>query len=185
MTAARAISVPGLYFEENRTTMPSTNKPTPAAANPPTVVHAVRTAIAAVVSLLVARLLRMPETYWAAITTLIVMQSTLGGALIVAGQRLVGTAMGAVAGALLATWAGPNIYVFGAGVLAMGILCVGIRLDRVAYRYASITLAVIMLVVRNEPIWLIAIHRFIVVSVGIVVALAITAVWPEKPPKQR
>jgi uncharacterized membrane protein YccC len=39
-------------------------------------VHSVRTAVAATVSLLVARLFRLPEAYWAAITTLIVMQST-------------------------------------------------------------------------------------------------------------
>ncbi len=44
-------------------------------------VHSTRTAIAAVLSLLAARILHMPEDYWAAITTLIVMQSRLGAAL--------------------------------------------------------------------------------------------------------
>ena len=41
-------------------------------------VHAARTAIAAVVSLLIARWFRLPEAYWAAIATLIATQSTLG-----------------------------------------------------------------------------------------------------------
>ncbi|MGD0222479.1 MAG: FUSC family protein [Terriglobia bacterium] len=41
-------------------------------------VHTLRTAVAAVGSVLIARLLRLPESYWAAITTMVVMQSTLG-----------------------------------------------------------------------------------------------------------
>jgi hypothetical protein len=43
-----------------------------------TLTHSIRTALAATVSLYVARFVRMPEAYWAAITTLVVMQSTLG-----------------------------------------------------------------------------------------------------------
>jgi uncharacterized membrane protein YccC len=40
-----------------------------------------RTALAAVSSFLIARLLHMPEAYWATISTIIVIQSTLGAAL--------------------------------------------------------------------------------------------------------
>ena len=58
-------------------------------------VHSARTAVAAVVSLVVARGLALPEAYWATITTLIIMQSTLGAALTVSEQRLAGTALGA------------------------------------------------------------------------------------------
>jgi len=66
------------------------------------VIHAVRTAIAAVASILIARLCRLPEAYWAAIATLIAMQSTFGAAWAISRQRfIIGTAMGAVAGALL------------------------------------------------------------------------------------
>src|ERR1700757_3607580 len=39
--------------------------------------HSARTALAAVLSLYVAHSLRFPEAYWAAISTLIVMQSTV------------------------------------------------------------------------------------------------------------
>ena len=62
--------------------------------------HAARTALAAVASLIVARLCRMPEAYWAPITTIIVMQSTLGAAWDASKQRLIGTALGAAAGAI-------------------------------------------------------------------------------------
>jgi uncharacterized membrane protein YccC len=145
-------------------------------------VHAIRTAIAAVASLLIARLFKLPEAYWAAIATMIVMQSTLGAAWAVSKDRLVGTALGATAGALLATYAGQNVAAFGAGIFALGILCAILRVERAAYRYAGITLVIVMLIARTQPAWIVAIHRFVEISVGIAVGLILTAVWPE--PKQ-
>jgi uncharacterized membrane protein YgaE (UPF0421/DUF939 family) len=56
--------------------------------------HSALTAVAAIASLLVARLFRLPEDYWSAITTLAILQSTLGAALTVSGQRFAGTALG-------------------------------------------------------------------------------------------
>jgi uncharacterized membrane protein YccC len=145
--------------------------------------HSLRTTIAAVVSLLIAQLLRLPEAYWAPITTIVVMQSTLGAALVPSGQRFAGTALGAVMGAILATISPPSIAVFGAGIFAMGLICSISRLGRNAYRFAGITLAIVTLVMRNEPTWMIAAHRFFEVSLGIAVGLLLTAVWPEPEPK--
>ena len=142
-------------------------------------VHAARTTIVAVGSLLIARLCRLPEAYWAAITAMIVMQSTLGAALAISKQRLIGTALGSLMGALLATYAARNVAVFAAGILLCGIICAVLHMERSAYRYAGITLTIIMLVIRSEPAWVIAIHRFIVISLGIAGALILTAVWPE------
>ena len=65
-------------------------EPIVATDNPSSFVHSVRATVATVVSLLVARLFRLPEPYWAAITTLIVTQSTLGAALPVSALRLAG-----------------------------------------------------------------------------------------------
>src|SRR5208282_6498842 len=84
-------------------------------------VHSVQTTIAAVVSLLVARLCKLPEAYWAAITTMIVMQSTLGAALTISQRRLAGTALGATVGALLAGYAGKSPATFGAGIFLCGV----------------------------------------------------------------
>lgn len=67
--------------------------------NPPSMIHAARTAVAAVASYLIAQSFRLPQAYWAAISTLIVMQATLGGALPISLQRFAGTAIGAAAGA--------------------------------------------------------------------------------------
>lgn len=110
--------------------------------------HPARTALASVASLLLARALGLQEAYWAAITTLIVFHSNLGAALTISGQRMAGTALGASVGALLATYLGPRAMVFGVGVFAMGLLCAILRLDRAAYRFAGITLAIIMLTTR-------------------------------------
>ena len=146
------------------------------------VIDAVRTAVAAVASLLIARLLRLPESYWAAIATMIVVQSTLGAAWTVSKDRFVGTALGATAGALLATYAGPNVAAFGVGLFALGVLCAVLRVERPAYRYAGITLIIVMLIARTQPAWIVAVHRFFEISVGIAVGLGLTAVWPEPQP---
>jgi uncharacterized membrane protein YccC len=145
-------------------------------------VHAVRTTIAAVAALLVARLFKLPGSYWAANTTMIVMQSTLGAALAISKQRLEGTALGAVMGALLATYAGNNLTVFALGIFLCGVICALLRRERSSYRYAGITLTIVMLIPHVQPAWVIATHRFIEISLAILVALLLTAVSPETPP---
>ena len=148
--------------------------------NPSTPEHSLRTALAAVVSLLVARLFRLPETYWAAISALIVMQSSLGAALPISVERFAGTALGAVAGGLFSSYVPGAVAAFGGAVLAIGLLCAALKIQRSAYRYASITLAIVMLVPRTSNGWVIATHRFCEVSIGIIVGLALSAMWPER-----
>jgi uncharacterized membrane protein YccC len=145
-----------------------------------TLVHSLRTAIAATVALLVARVFRLPESYWAPITTLVVMQSTLGAAWTVSRQRFAGTALGAAMGAFLAGYFGTNLFAFSTGVFAQGLICAALRLDRLAYRYSSITLAIVMLVARSGQAAVVAAHRFVDVSVGIAVGLILTLAWPEQ-----
>jgi uncharacterized membrane protein YccC len=151
--------------------------------NLPSVIHSIRTAIAATISLAVARLFGLPEAYWAAIATLVVMQSTLGATLLISVERIVATALGALTGALLANYFTGNLLVFATAVFVLGLLCAAFRMERSAYRYASITLAIIVLIPRSNAAWVIALHRFFEVSVGIVVALALAAAWPERQPE--
>ena len=143
--------------------------------------HVLRTAVAGMLSLYLADLFKLRESYWAAITTLIVMQSTLGDTLTVSGQRLAGTALGAVTGALLATYFPPSVWIFGGGVFGVGLICALLRCHGPATALAGVTLALVILVGRASTGAEIALHRFIEVSLGIVVALALTAVWPEPP----
>jgi uncharacterized membrane protein YccC len=142
--------------------------------------HSARTGIGAAVSLAVARFLGMPEAYWAPITTLIVMQSTLGASWSISKSRFTGTVLGAALGGLLATCFEPGVTMFGLVIFALGLICALLRLDQSAYRFAGVTCAIITLVVRGYAPWLIAVHRFIEVSLGITVALVFTALWPEQ-----
>jgi uncharacterized membrane protein YgaE (UPF0421/DUF939 family) len=147
--------------------------------NPPSVSHAIRTTAAALLSYLAARLLQLPEPYWAAISTLIVMQSTLGALLPISLQRVAGTAIGAFFGGAVAACFRENIWAFGFAVFLIGMLCLVLRIERSAYRYASIELAIVALIPRSIGPWLNAAHRFVEVSTGIAVGLLLTAVWPE------
>lgn len=151
--------------------------------------HSARTAVAALASIVVARLFGLSETYWAAVTTLIVMQSELGATLGISVRRLIGTALGVAVGALLAEYFGSNLLAFGGGIFLLGVLCPLVArthqrlpeyLDRTAYRYGSVALTIVMLVVRYNSAWVVALHRFIEVSIGITVGLVLTLLWPER-----
>jgi uncharacterized membrane protein YccC len=148
-------------------------------------VHSLRTAVAVVASVLVARLFTWPEAYWAAITTIVITQSSLGGALAVSKQRFLGTGLGAAVGAFVATFFGTSLFVFGCSVFILGLLRAVVRTDRSAYRFGGIGLAIVMLVPRTNPAWRVAFHRFAEVSIGIAVALLLTMVWPESEEKNR
>jgi uncharacterized membrane protein YgaE (UPF0421/DUF939 family) len=143
-----------------------------------------RTAMAAVASFLIARLLQMPEAYWATISAIIVAQSSLGAAATISWQRLAGTGLGAGLGALLATYFHTNLWVFGLGIFLLGLICALLRLGA-AYRFSGVTLAVIMLIPRDKAAWRIAEHRLIEVSVGIAIGLALSGLWPKASPRVR
>lgn len=150
--------------------------------NPSSLVHAVRTALAAVLSYLIARLFRLPEAYWAPISAMIVMQSTMGAALPISVQRLVETGIGAAVGAATASYFPGSVWAFGIAIFSIGMLCAILRVERIAYRFAGITLVMVMLVTRPTNVWIIASHRFFEVSLGIAIGLLLSALCPERPP---
>src|SRR6266852_3355094 len=150
--------------------------------NLPSTMDAIRTAVAATASVIIARLVQMPEAYWAAIATLVVMQSTLGATLTLSLQRIVANAVGASVGALEANFFGANLVAFAVAIVLIGLLSIVFRLEKTASRYASITLTIIVLIPRSAPPWTIALHRFLEVSIGIIIALAVVALWPEHQP---
>ena len=144
--------------------------------------HSARTAVATVASLLLARgLLRMPEFYWAPISTIVVLLSTTDP-LTLAWQRFAGTAVGAALGALLATFFTSNWIIYGLGIFVCGILCGLLRLGS-AYRFAAITLSIVLLIAHAARPGTVALHRFIEVSLGIAVALVVTVAWKLPTPK--
>ena len=145
--------------------------------NPPSIAHVCLAAIAALVSYLIAALFRLPEAYWAPMSTLIVMQLTFSAALPVAIQYVAGTAAGAAVGAAADAYGHGSVWAFAAAVLVIGFLCVVLGVERSSFRYASITLVIVMLVPRSTSARLVAFHRFFEVSIGITVGLALFAIW--------
>ena len=88
---------------------------------------------------------------------------------------------GASVGALESNYFGANLAAFMLAIFFIGLLSFGFRLEKTAYRYASVTLTIIVLIPRTSPAWIVALHRFIrSSSVGIIVALAVVAFWPER-----
>jgi uncharacterized membrane protein YccC len=53
-------------------------------------------------------------------------------------------------------------------------------LENVGYSYACITLVIIVFIPSAEAPWIAAVHRFAEVLLGILVALAIVALWREE-----
>jgi hypothetical protein len=97
------------------------------------VLDALRTGIAAIASVPTARLFRMQEAYWAPITTLVIVQSSLGAALTASWQRFLGTALGHSPARLwLLRTAGRCIRV---SVFLLGLICALARgSERLSFR---------------------------------------------------
>lgn len=144
----------------------------------PSLEDAIRTAVAATASVLIARLIQLPEAYWATIATLVVMQSTLDATLTLSFGRIVAAALGASCGALVAGTFGTNLIAFTVAIFFLGLCAIALRLERTAYRYAGITLTVIVLIPHAGSPGLTALHRFIEVSIGVLVALVVVTLWP-------
>jgi uncharacterized membrane protein YgaE (UPF0421/DUF939 family) len=148
---------------------------------PNTLLDALRTTVAAVLAMLLARLLKLPEFYWAPISAIVIIQSTIDPRTL-AWQRFAGTALGAVLGALIGTVfpaSMANVWVYAGAIFLCGVLCVLLRF-RGAYRFAAITLSIILLIAHTSVASIVAWHRFIEVSLGIAVALTIALLWPIK-----
>jgi uncharacterized membrane protein YgaE (UPF0421/DUF939 family) len=114
------------------------------------------------------------------------MQSTLGTTLTLSIERIVATALGASLGAVESTYFGSDLIVFALAIFLLGILSFVLRLEKTGYRYASVTLTIIVLIPRTGASWSIAAHRFMELSIGIFVALVVVAVWeePQRSPNQ-
>ena len=130
--------------------------------------------------MIIARLVQMPEAYWAQIATLVVMQSTLGATLTLSIERIVATAVGASVEQSRRNFS-RQIGRVPVAIFLVGLLSIAFRLEKTASlreHYAHYH----RLIPRLEAPWAIALHRFIEVSVGIIVALAVVALWPEHRP---
>src|SRR6516164_10872183 len=145
--------------------------------------HAVKSGVAAALAVLGHELLPLPDKThpgWAAASALIVMQSNLGGSWKASGQRLLGTAVGALTGVLFTGLLGVNVVWLGAGVCVTLLVCSWLGL-RESLRLAGVTLVLVMLSGQGASPWAVAGQRFLDVVLGILSALLTqTVVWPAR-----
>ena len=141
--------------------------------------NALLTALATCASYWLARTVGLKTGYWAAITSIVVCQSEVGATLKASRDRLIGTAIGAVLGwGAVLVWH-EHLAIFGLAICATIAICNLLDL-KTAGRLAGVTVAIVMLIQREGPAWVAAGSRFIEVSLGVVVALAMTAIFYPK-----
>ena len=109
-------------------------------------------------------------------------ESSLGAALKISANRLLGTAIGAAMAALFAIYFPPRLVWYGVGIFLLGLVCSVTRASRAAYPLGGVAFTIVLLISHTEPPWHVAFHRFSEVSIGIVVAVVLTVVWPETEP---
>jgi len=133
---------------------------------------AFKTALAGCLAMYFAQLLHLPQAYWAAISAMIVMQVNLGAAVKQSWIRFAATAVGAAVSVPFIAVPGHKLLVFGVAVFVTVVLCTILHLQD-GIRLAAVTIAIIMLVPNTGRPWVPALNRFLEVSFGILIALAV------------
>jgi uncharacterized membrane protein YccC len=138
--------------------------------------QSMRTALAAALAYWLTGLLHLPGGYWAAISAIVVMQSEVGATMTASRDRLAGTAMGAIVGWVTSRIWHDSIFVFAASVLVVMVWCSALHYKN-AGRLGGVTVAIIVLIPHDGPVWRIAMERFLEVSFGIVLSLGVALAW--------
>ena len=85
--------------------------------------HAAKIGLAALLGFYLVRILNLPESYWAAISAIIVMYSDVSKTMMASGKRLVGMAIGVRMGGVFAALFGQQLWTFGVAVTITVFLC--------------------------------------------------------------
>jgi len=146
--------------------------------------HALRTAIAASATAALTQVLHLEQGYWAVFSSILVMQAHFGSSIAASWARLVGTASGAVLGALAAAGSdallGPGMGTLTAAMFVTIFLCALLAAKNDNLRLAGLTAAVVICLHAGagESAFSIGLSRFLEVGLGIVVAMAVSLAWP-------
>jgi uncharacterized membrane protein YccC len=148
-------------------------------AHPAELRHALRVGVAVAAAYGVIKLLGLPQGWWAVITALLVVQTSIGGSFKAALDRLWGTIAGAIYGALVAIVI-PHTTDWGlAAAIILAILPLAyLAAVNIAFRVAPVTALIVLLPIyghAGNPL-ISAADRIIEIIIGNVVALAVTLV---------
>ncbi|WP_341529489.1 aromatic acid exporter family protein [Nostoc sp. UHCC 0302] len=132
---------------------------------------ALKMAVASVISLVIAQGLRWNYPLYAAIAAIIVMSSTHGSTLSLGIQRMIGTVIGGISGAIFAVALGSNFWSLGISVFLTIFLTSYWKFNEAAKLAGYVSALVILS--HSEVAWLYAWGRCLETFLGIVVALLV------------
>jgi uncharacterized membrane protein YccC len=137
----------------------------------------IRALIAAALSFVVGEALGLPQSQWAVITALIIVQGSLGGTLGASMDRLAGTLAGAVFGAAAAlarqAWDMPALAVLLLAVAPLALLAT----LRPSFRVAPVTATIVLLASPGEHSAITAaLHRVGEITLGTVIGIAVSII---------
>jgi uncharacterized membrane protein YccC len=136
---------------------------------------AVRVTAAAVLAFALARLLGFAHAYWAVITAIIVMQTSVGGSLKAAVDRLIGTLAGALYGAVIAVLV-PHATATGLALAMVAAIAplAFLAAVRASFKAAPITAFIVLVPVSGQEIapLAFALDRILEISIGSLVGVA-------------
>src|SRR5687767_1672175 len=133
---------------------------------------AIRTSIAAIISYAVATSFALPQSYWAVVTAILVVQASVGASLVAATDRLLATILGGAVGAVLIAVFGTSspatVMTLAGSVLALAYL----GALRPSMRLASVTAAIVILAdpLLGDPI-VSAWYRVLEIGLGALIAV--------------
>jgi uncharacterized membrane protein YgaE (UPF0421/DUF939 family) len=136
-------------------------------------IGALKTGLAAILSVLLANLLGLSHAYWAAVSAIVVMGWDTALTFASCRDRIIGTAIGAFLGwVTFYIWHG-HYFFYGISVALCIFVCSALQFDK-AGRLAAATLSLIVLVQPDASPGRVAIARFLEIGIGVVMALAVT-----------
>jgi uncharacterized membrane protein YccC len=115
----------------------------------------------------------LKETYWAPIAAVVVMYPTRDATRKAAGQRFIGTIIGALVGWGSAAWWHGDLLRYGVALAVSVAVCQLLRLENES-RLSAVAVSVITLVPRVEPAYVVAFTRFVEVTYGVACAVGFT-----------
>lgn len=147
--------------------------------------HALKTGIAAVLSIMIYQYFDFPRGYWASITTLIVMQSNIDTGSLemtvkVATQRLVGTVVGAIVALGIIFWVPYNYEELLAIIFILIAIFTYITRYYEGFKLAGVTALIVLLLSDNQSLThSFALIRVLEIFLGVVIAVVVTVfIWP-------
>ena len=132
--------------------------------------QALVTAVAAWFSFVSSSLFGLREGYWAAISAIVVLQSEMQQTKFSGRDRFIGTAIGGVIALACASHWQSRSWIYALAVAVAVFICWLCNVSG-AGRLAAVTVSIIVLIPQHEPVWKVALFRFLEVSWGFTVAL--------------